>query len=146
MKRLAALVVVAVLSGCASVETLGTPENYAKCATADVVSTAAFLTWSRTATVATTTPYTFFPTPGAAAQTISIHSTAATHASIHELNPLVRALTIHGLGRVAGVLVPAIGLSIAGYYFLKWLNKPAVTATAAGLTCLSAGRNLYLIR
>jgi hypothetical protein len=98
-------------SGCATVDKLGTPENFAKCATFDVATTTIGLATNR----------------------------------MHEIDPLVKALTVHGIGRV-GAVVPVIGLSIAGYYFLKWLNKPAVTATAAGLTCLSAGRNLYLIR
>ena len=65
---------------------------------------------------------------------------------MHEIDPLAKALTIHSIGRVAGIVAPVIGLSIAAYYALKWLDKPAVTATAAALTCASAARNLYLIR
>ena len=101
------------LAGCASMERMGTPENYAKCAAADVISTQMFLVQ---------TPLR------------------------HEENALVVALKIRSLGHVAGLIVPAIGLSIAAYYALKWLDKPAVTATAAALTCASAARNLYLIR
>ena len=65
---------------------------------------------------------------------------------MHEIDPLVKALTIHGAGRVMGAVIPVIGLSIASYDFLKWLDKPAVTATATGVTCFAAARNLYLIR
>ena len=99
-------------SGCATVDKLGTPDNFAKCATFDVATTTIGLATNR----------------------------------MHEIDPLVKALTVHGIGRVAGAVIPVIGLSIAGYYFLKWLNKPAITATAAALTCASAARNLYLIR
>lgn len=63
-----------------------------------------------------------------------------------EANPLTKALTIKALGHVAGAIVPVIGLSILGYYALKALNKPAVTATVTGLTCFSAARNVWLIR
>lgn len=64
---------------------------------------------------------------------------------MHEANPLTRMLFIKAFGAVGGYVVPVIGLSIAGYYALKWLNKPAVTATVSGLTCFSAARNLWLI-
>ena len=100
------------LAGCATMERMGTPDNYAKCAAADVATTAAFLT-----------------KPG-----------------MHELNPLVRALKVSALGHIGSVVAPAIGVSMLAYYALKWLDKPAVTATAAALTCASAARNLYLIR
>jgi len=100
------------LSGCATVDRLGTPQNFAKCATFDVATTTIGLATNR----------------------------------MREIDPLAKALTIHGIGRVAGIVVPVIGLSIAAYYALKWLDKPAVTATAAALTCASAARNLYLIR
>ena len=49
-------------------------------------------------------------------------------------------------GAVGGYVVPVIGLSVAGYYLLRWINRPAVTAMVAGVTCISAARNLYLIR
>ena len=63
---------------------------------------------------------------------------------IHEINPLTKALFVHGVGKVAGTVIPVVGLSIAGYYLLKWINKPYVTATATVATCLSAGRNLVI--
>ena len=113
MKRIA-IFALAALVGCTSMPTvqqIGTPRNFAKCATADVVTT----------------------TIGLSANTM------------HEVDPLVKALTIHGLGRVAGIVVPVIGLSIAGYYLLKWINKPALTATATVLTCVTAIHNSYLV-
>lgn len=59
---------------------------------------------------------------------------------------LAKTLYIKAFGHIAGTVVPVIGLSIAGYYVLKWLDKPVVTATAAGLTCFIAGRNFYRIQ
>lgn len=110
-----ALAALILLTGCTSmqsIEEFGTPENFAKCAAADVVTT-----------------------------TIGLSTNL-----IHEDNPLTRALFVKALGRVGGYVVPVIGLSVAGYYFFKWLNRPAVTATAAAVTCFSAARNLYLMR
>ena len=132
MKRTAIALSVALLAGCSSLPTvdqIGTPANFAKCAAADVVTTGAMLSWHGTYTTAA--------------------NGAITHHFVYENEPIVRALAIHSLGRVAGTLVPLvplIGLSIAGYYALKWLNRPAVTATAAIATCIGAGRNLWLIR
>jgi len=100
------------LSGCATIDRLGTSQNFAKCATFDVATTTIGLATNR----------------------------------MREIDPMVKVLTVHGLGRVAGAVIPVIGLSIAGYYLLKWINRPAITATAAALTCASAARNLYLIR
>ena len=100
------------LAGCATMERMGTPDNYAKCAAADVATTSAFLT-----------------KPG-----------------LYELNPLVNALKVPALGHIGSIVAPAIGVSMLAYYALKWIKKPAVTATAAALTCASAARNLYLIR
>ena len=114
MKRIA-IFTLAALIGCTSmptVEQIGTPQNFAKCATADVAATTYGLAVNR----------------------------------MHEVDPLVKALTIHGLGRVAGTVIPVIGLSIAGYYFLKWLDKSTVTAAAAGVTCIAAGRVLWISR
>ncbi len=111
----AALILLLALSGCAglpSVEQIGTPDNFAKCAAADVVTT-----------------------------TIGL-----SVGGMVEGNPLTRALTIKAFGHVAGTVVPVIGLSVAGYYLLKWINRPAVTATATALTCFSAARNLYISR
>ena len=65
---------------------------------------------------------------------------------MHEVDPLVKALTIHGLGRVAGAVVPVIGLSVLAYYGLKWLDKPTVTAVASSLECAGAARNLWIAR
>lgn len=64
---------------------------------------------------------------------------------MHEGNPLTRALIIHSLGPVAGVVIPVIGLSIAGYYILQAINKPVLTAGVAGLTCISSMRNVGII-
>ena len=50
------------------------------------------------------------------------------------------------MNRLKLLITSFLTLGIAAYYVLKWLNKPAVTATAAALTCASAARNLYLIR
>ena len=111
MKR-AILIAALLLAGCATVrEEISTPEGYAKCAAADLASTALFL------------------------------STTAQQ----EANPIVKALTVKALGHVAGTLIPGIGLSIAVYYGLKWLNQPAVTTAATVLTCASAVRNVYLV-
>ena len=63
-----------------------------------------------------------------------------------EGNALTKALAIPALGKVAGTVVPLIGLSIAGYYLLKSLDAPAVTTAAAGLTCIAAARNLVIIQ
>ena len=129
MKRTAIALSLALFAGCTSmptVEQIGTPANFAKCAAADVVSTGAMLSWRGTFTTAA--------------------NGAVTHHYVVEDEPLVKALAIHSLGRVAGTLVPLIGISIASYYALKWLNRPAVTATAAAVTCIGAARNLWLIR
>ena len=65
--------------------------------------------------------------------------------TMYEVNPVVNHFAIPALGHVAGVIVPAIGLSIAAYYGLRWLNEPKVSAAAAALTCASAVRNVYQI-
>lgn len=62
--------------------------------------------------------------------------------SMLEANPLVNALKIKALGSVFGTVAPVIGLSIAGYYILKWLDKPPVTAAVTVATCFAAARNL----
>ncbi len=103
------------LTGCASMQSLdrfGSVDTYAKCATADVITTSVGLGVN----------------------------------GMHEINPLTRALAIKAFGRVLGTVAPVVGLSIAGYYLLKAIDKPAVTATVAGATCFSAARNLWLIR
>ena len=92
-------------------ERLGTPDNFAKCATFDVAATTIGLATNR----------------------------------MREIDPIVKALSIHGIGRVASAVIPVIGLSIAGYYLLDWLNKPDVTAAAVIATCFTAARNIYLI-
>ena len=114
-KRAVSILLAASLVGCAAlhpVEQLGTTDAYAKCATADVLTTTIGLATNR----------------------------------MHESNPIVRALAVKAFGHVGSIVVPVIGLSIAGYYLLQAINKPAVTATVTGLTCFSAARNLYLIR
>ncbi len=63
---------------------------------------------------------------------------------MHEINPLTKALYIKAFGHVMGTVIPVIGMSIAGYYILRWINKPAVTATVAGATCFTAVHNLYV--
>ena len=103
------------LSGCATIERgegLGNVDTFAKCATADVVTT-----------------------------TIGLAS-----GGMVEGNPLTQALTIKALGDVAGVVVPLVGLSIAAYYLLKYIDRPVVTAAAAGLTCAAAVRNIVIIQ
>ncbi len=91
---------------------LGDVDTYAKCATADVVTT-----------------------------TIGLSSTG-----LKEGGFLAKALYIKAFGHVLGTVIPVIGLSIAGYYILKTLDKPVITAAATGLTCFVAGRNLYRIQ
>jgi len=113
MKTLAIALLAISLTGCATVQqNFGKPDDFAKCAAADVVTTAAGI----------------------------------GSGLIHEINPLTKALAIPALGHVGSVVVPVIGLSIAGYYFLKWLDKPQVTAAAAVITCGSAARNVWLMR
>lgn len=112
MVRLLCVLILLALSGCVTVDRLGTTDNFAKCAAADVGTTALGLSLNR----------------------------------MHEIDPLAKALYIKALGPVGGYVVPVIALSIAGYYALKWLDRPRVTATAAAATCIAAGRNLYLIR
>ena len=134
MKRTAIALSVALFAGCTSmptVEQIGTPQHFAECAAADVATTAYFLGIHRQTMVAAAT---------------KTHYAVFHEAYVGEADPIVKALFIHGIGRVAGTLVPLIGLSIGAYYALKWINKPAVTATAAGLTCFGAGRNLWISR
>lgn len=68
----------------------------------------------------------------------------ATH-TMMEGNLLSRALFIEAFGAVGGYVVPVIGLSIAGYYLLRYINKPAVTASVSVATCAIALNNLSLI-
>jgi hypothetical protein len=80
----------------------------------------------------------------AAADTLTTAVGLAT-GRLAEANPLTRALQVKALGKVAGTLVPVIGLSIAGYYLLKWINAPRVTQTVTAATCAIAVNNAYII-
>lgn len=73
-------------------------------------------------------------------------TTIGLSAGFKEVGFMAKALYIKAFGHVLGTVIPVIGLSITGYYILKWLDKPVVTATAAGLTCFVAGRNLYRVQ
>jgi len=64
---------------------------------------------------------------------------------MHEIDPLARMLFIKGLGPVLGMVVPVIGLEIAGYFILKALDAPKVTAGAAAVTCVASIRNGVII-
>ena len=68
----------------------------------------------------------------------------ATH-TMMEGNPLARALFIKALGPTMGIVVPVIGLEIAGYFLLRAIDKPAITAGAAALTCAASIRNVSII-
>jgi hypothetical protein len=60
-----------------------------------------------------------------------------------EANPLTKALAVgHS---VAGTVIPLIGLSIAGYYILKYLNEPRVTGVVNVLTCGVAINNAAIL-
>lgn len=110
-----ALAILLACSGCAAVRTvddLASTDTYAKCAAADVATTAIGLSRHRMA----------------------------------EGNPITRALAIKALGHVGGIVVPVIGLSILTWYALRALDEPVVTTVASGLTCFSAGRNLWIVR
>jgi hypothetical protein len=62
-----------------------------------------------------------------------------------EVNPLVNALAIPALGHVLGTVVPVVGLSIAGYYVLQWINKEEITTAASAATCAVALSNFAII-
>ncbi len=126
----AALLSLAALSGCATLDNpnrdanagaaltfdtplgnTGDPSTLAKCQTADVVSTA-----------------------------IAFSMTQRT-----ELNPFVNALAPQILGRVGGIIVGLTTYSWLIYEALVWLDKPTITSAATVLTCASAVRNVYVI-
>jgi len=64
---------------------------------------------------------------------------------MHEINPLTKALGIKSLGPVAGTVVPLIALSVAGYFILRAIDRSAITAGAAALTCAASIRNGVII-
>ena len=67
--------------------------------------------------------------------------------NLHEVNPITKRLTAKIFGGSAFSLanIPvAIGLYVATYYVLKWVDKPKVTAAATILACGTAVHNGYL--
>lgn len=80
----------------------------------------------------------------AAADVVTTAIGLGTH-TMAEGNPLTRALAIKAFGAVGGPVVAVAVLSVAGYYALKAINKPVLTAAASILTCGAAIRNLGII-
>jgi uncharacterized membrane protein len=75
-------------------------------------------------------------------------ATTAVYLSVpgfHETNPIVNAVRIPALGKVMGTVVPAIALAVVIYYVLREINEPALTATAAALSCAAAVGNAALV-
>lgn len=68
----------------------------------------------------------------------------ATH-TMMEGNPIARAMFIKALGPVVGMVAPVIALEVAGYFILRAIDKPAITAGAAALTCAASIRNVGII-
>ena len=62
-----------------------------------------------------------------------------------EGNALINALSIPALGHVFGTLVPVVGLAVATYYALEYINKPQVTQVVSGIACVASVWNLILI-
>ena len=113
MKLLATATAIALLSGCAA---LNGPQIIGGAALGGAASQAGMATLESTDTFAK-----------CAAADVVTTTVGLSRNVMHEVNPLTKALTIHALGRVAGTIVPVIGLSIAGYWLLREINRARVT-------------------